>query len=247
MNDKRNKEKFCVIIPAFREEKRVGDVVRKVLKYLPDVIVVDDGSPDKTIEAAEKAGATVLKHVVNKGKGVALNTGFAYARDHGFDIVIVMDADGQHEPEEVPKFIEAYIRTGIPVLVGNRMGDRAHMPFVRRMTNMFMSWLLSREMKQYVPDTQCGFRLYRTDIFPFVATESQRFAAESEILLHVAERGLRIDAVSIKAVYGDEKSKIHPFRDTLRFFSMLRQYKKNRRARGRAKQPGAPADIPPAA
>lgn len=243
MNDKRNKEKICVVIPGYREEKRVGEVVRQVKKYLPDVVVVDDGSPDRTGEVAREAGAVVLTHEVNKGKGVALNTGFAWAREHGFDVVIVMDADGQHPPSDVPRFIEAYIRTGIPVLVGNRMGDSENMPFVRRLTNMFMSWLLSREMKQFVPDTQCGFRLYRCDIFPFVSAQSERFAAESEILLHIAERGLRIDAVSIKAVYADEESKIHPFRDTARFFSMLRRYRKSRREKTRSRKPGVTADL----
>jgi len=231
MKEDRSREKICVIIPAYREEKRIGEVVRQVLKHVETVVVIDDGSPDGTFAEAEKAGAAVVKHEVNKGKAAALKTGFDYARENGFDVVIAMDGDGQHDPADVPRFIEAYIRTGIPVLVGNRMSDRSAMPLIREWTNMFMSWLLSRVMKQYVPDTQCGYRLYRTDIMPLVSAESERFAAESEILLHIADRGLRIDNVPIKAVYRDEKSKINPIKDSFRFFRMLMRYRRRRKHR----------------
>lgn len=230
--EERLKERICVVIPAYREEKRIGEVVRAAQKHVKDVIVVDDGSPDQTAVEARKAGAAVVIHEVNKGKGVALNTGFEYAREHGFQVVVVMDGDGQHDTEDIPRFIEAYMRTGIPVLIGNRMADKSNMPVLRRLTNMFMSWLLSRQMRQYVPDTQCGYRLYKLEIIPFVSTEAERFAAESEILLHIAARGLRMDAVPIRAVYRDEKSKINPFRDTFRFFSMLHRYRKKKQGRG---------------
>jgi glycosyltransferase involved in cell wall biosynthesis len=215
-----------VIIPAFREEKRIANVVREVRKSGLDVVVVDDGSEDGTSATAKDAGATVIRLEQNCGKGVALNTGFDYARNNGYDAVITMDADGQHDPVEVPKFIEAYVRTGIPVLVGNRMAAPESMPFVRRMTNRFMSWLLSRVMGQYVPDTQCGYRLYRCDVIPFVSAQSERFAAESEILLHVAARGIRIGAVRISTIYADEKSKISPAKDTMRFLQMLLKYRR---------------------
>ena len=111
------------------------------------------------------------------------------------------------------------------MLIGNRMADTVGMPLVRRWTNRLMSWGLSRLMGQYVPDTQCGFRLYRCDVIPFIEASSQRFAAESEILLHVARRGIRIGAVPISTVYGDERSKINPIVDTFRFVKMLWQYR----------------------
>jgi glycosyltransferase involved in cell wall biosynthesis len=148
-------------------------------------------------------------------------------------VVITMDADGQHDPGDLPRFLEAYQRTGIPVLIGNRMADTTSMPVVRRLTNRCMSWLLSREMGQFVPDTQCGYRLFRCDVIPRVTTTSARFAAESEILLHVAERGIRIDAVPVTTIYRDEKSKINPWRDTLRFFEMILRYRRERNSRQR--------------
>jgi glycosyltransferase involved in cell wall biosynthesis len=229
----RRQERCCVLIPAFQEERRIAEVVRQALQYVRDIIVIDDGSSDRTVDEATRAGAVVLRHGANKGKGAALQTGFAYAREKGFDLVITMDADGQHDPATLPDFLEAYVRTGIPVLLGNRMGDQEHMPFVRRWTNRYMSWLLSRHLGQYVPDTQCGYRLYRCDAIPGVSSESTGYAAESEILLLMARKGVRIDSVRLAAIYNDSRSKIHPVRDTIRFFKMLRRYGRSRRGSAR--------------
>ena len=223
--------KVCVIVPAYREERKIGEVVRAIRQHVPDVLVIDDGSPDQTAREAEQAGAQVIRQPVNQGKGAALNVGFAKAREQGFDVAITMDADGQHAPSDLPAFLEAYARTGIPVLVGNRMADVTHMPRIRQWTNRFMSWLLGKLMRQYVPDTQCGYRLYRRDVIPLISSESQRFAAESECLLHLAERGIRLGSVRVATIYGDEQSKINPLADTLRFMSMLWRYYRTRRSR----------------
>jgi glycosyltransferase involved in cell wall biosynthesis len=229
--DDRSQHKFCVIIPAFHEETRIAAVVRAVREQGLDVVVIDDGSGDRTAAEAEVAGAKVVVHPQNLGKGVALNTGFNYARENGYNAVITMDADGQHAPAEAVKFIDAYVRTGIAVLIGNRMADAENMPRIRLWTNQFMSWMLSRVMGQYVPDTQCGYRLYRCDVLPFVSARSERFAAESEMLLHVAARGIRMGSVRVSTIYADEKSKINPLVDTFRFFSMLHHYRRTMRAR----------------
>jgi glycosyltransferase involved in cell wall biosynthesis len=221
----------CVLIPAYREERRIAAVVREVRDYCPAVIVVDDGSPDDTAKAAAEAGATVLEHVHNQGKGAALQTGFDHARARGFDLAITMDADGQHAPSDIPAFLQAYERTHSPVLVGNRMNDIAAMPPLRRFVNRFMSDLLSRVMGQHVPDSQCGFRLYHRSAFPEGPYDaaSRRFAAESEVLLRLALQGRKIGAVAIQTIYGDEKSKVNPLTDTFRFFRMLRRFKKIKR------------------
>ena len=223
--------KTCILIPAFKEESRIVAVVREVRDYCPDVVVIDDGSPDETAKAAADAGATVLSHVHNQGKGAALQTGFDHARDKGYDLAITLDADGQHAPSDIPAFLAAYERTHSPVLVGNRMGDLAAMPWLRRVVNRFMSDLLSRVMGQHVPDTQCGYRLYHRSAFPTgpYDAHSQRFAAESEILLRLALQGRKIGAVAIQTIYGDEKSKVNPLTDTFRFFRMLRRFKKIKR------------------
>jgi glycosyltransferase involved in cell wall biosynthesis len=216
--------KGCALIPAYNEGSRIAAVVRDVLAFCPNVVVVDDGSPDDTASVAKAAGATVLVHETNSGKGAALNTGFRHAREQGYAFVITMDGDGQHAADDIPRFVDAYVKTKVPVVIGNRMEDTATMPLLRRLTNRFMSWLLSRKMGQRVPDTQNGFRLYRTDVIPEMGVGTQGFSAESEILLELASRGVKMGAVPIKVIYGDEKSKINPFKDTIRFFRMLREY-----------------------
>ncbi len=222
--------KLCVLIPAFKEEIHVAAVVREVREFCPDaeIVVIDDGSPDDTKKVSTSAGATVLEHVHNQGKGAALQTGFDYAREQGFDLVLTLDADGQHAPSDIPAFLQAYERTHNSVLVGNRMGDIARMPRLRRFVNRTMSDLLSRTMGQYVPDSQCGFRLYHRTAFPEGLQDpaSRRYAAESEILLRLSLRGVKIGAVAIQTIYGDEKSKVNPLTDTFRFFRMLRRFKK---------------------
>jgi glycosyltransferase involved in cell wall biosynthesis len=231
MSQTPDSQRGCVVIPALNEERRIADVVRRVRERIPEVIVIDDGSRDDTSGVAGAAGATVLKHGVNRGKGAALETGFRYVRERGFDFVVTMDGDGQHDPADLTRFVETHTRTGIPVLVGNRMTDVDRMPVVRRLTNRFMSWLLSREMGQSVPDTQCGYRLFQSDVIPILSAESAGFAAESEVLLELAGRDIRIGSVPVATIYRDEKSKISPFKDALRFFGMLRRYRRSKRLR----------------
>lgn len=223
--------RFCVVVPAYQEEGRIGSAVRGIREYCPDVIVVDDGSADRTAAEAREAGATVLVHERNLGKGRAVETGTKHAAEGGFAFVIAMDGDGQHDPADIPGFVKTFERTGAALVVGNRMGNRQAMPLVRRWTNLYMSWLLSRRMGQRVPDTQSGFRLYRADVLPYLSTECDRFAADSEVLLLVAEKGYRIGSVPIHVIYRDEKSKIRPIRDTIRFFAMLHRYERGRRRR----------------
>lgn len=220
--------RFCIVVPAYQEGKRIGGVVAQIRRYSPEVLVVDDGSADDTEKAAREAGAEVIRHPQNRGKGAALNTAFTAAMERGYDFVITMDADGQHAPEDIPGLIEAFLAGAGDVIVGNRMDRTENMPRVRRMTNSFMSWLLSREMKQWVPDTQCGYRLIGAKALPYARTESQRFAAESEVLLDLADRGMKFGAAPIKVIYGDEKSKIRPFRDAMRFFGMLLRHRLKR-------------------
>ncbi len=226
------KEHFlCVLIPAYNEAHRIESVVASARKYCRDVVVIDDGSTDDTGDRARALGARVLRHQVNHGKGASLITGFAHAHEQGYEVVITLDADGQHDPEEIPRFVDCYERTKIPVLIGNRMWNAAEMPLIRRVTNQFMSRLLCRIMKVYIPDTQCGFRLYRSDVLGFAPTGSQRFAMESEVLLHLALRGFRMDSVRIATIYRGTKSRINPLLDTLRFVMMLVQFHHDRQMR----------------
>ena len=219
--------KVAALIPAFREERFIADVVRRTRAQLPDVLVVDDGSPDQTATLAQQAGATVLVHSQNLGKGMAIQTGLRDLGAQGFDYVLVLDADGQHLPEEIPRFLEAAAqRPEDKMLVGNRMHHTEDMPWQRKLTNQFMSAQISLLCGQRVPDTQCGFRLIHSSLFPrlLAASKTGRFDYETEMLILAAWRGDRIGAVPISTVYGDEVSSIHPVRDGVRFFRLMARY-----------------------
>ena len=211
------------LIPCYFEAKRIREVAARVKLQLDTVLVVDDGSTDATESEARAAEVEVVRHSVNQGKGAAIKTGLrALAERPGIEYALILDGDGQHAPEEIPRFLAAANEAGAPMLVGNRMSDTRKMPFVRKMTNRFMSSQVSKVCGQWVPDTQCGFRMIHRDLLPaMVAIETTKFDYETEMLVVASRRGCQIGAVPISTIYGDEKSKIHPVRDTVRFMEMM--------------------------
>ncbi len=215
----------AALIPAFREERHIADVARRSLQMLDTVLVIDDGSSDTTAEQARKTGAQVIVHEVNRGKGAAIKTGFRELLARNFEYVLILDADGQHLPEEIPHFLTEANASRTPFIVGTRMSDVKKMPFVRKMTNRYMSWRISRACGQWIPDTQCGFRMIHRDVIPHLFCESNNYDYETEMLLITARAGFRIAAVPVSTVYGEEKSKIHPVRDTIRFFKLMSRYR----------------------
>jgi glycosyltransferase involved in cell wall biosynthesis len=220
-----NRSTVAAVIPAYFEQKHIGDVARRTLAQLDHVLVVDDGSTDATAENARAAGATVIVHEHNRGKGESIKTGLRYWLDRGFQHVIILDADGQHLPEEISRFLAA-AASGVELLVGTRMNDVRTMPFVRRIVNRWMSGQISRLCGQHIPDTQCGFRMISAKAIPQVLSGSERFDYETEMLIVISRSGGKIGAVPISTVYADEVSSIHPVRDTLRFFKLMRRYRR---------------------
>lgn len=216
----------AAVIPAYLEEKHIADVARRTLAQLPNVVVVDDGSPDRTADEAKSAGAAVIVHEQNRGKGESIKTGFRHWMERGVSYVIILDADGQHLPEEIDRFLATASSTGARLLVGTRMNDVSRMPLVRRKVNRYMSRKISRLCGQEIPDTQCGFRMVHREIIPNLLGGTERFDYETEMLILASRAGCRIASVPISTVYSDEVSSIHPVRDTLRFFKLMRRYKK---------------------
>jgi len=210
-----------VLIPAFNEQASVGEVVRRAAKFAGRVLVVDDGSADRTGEAAASAGAEVIRHPVNRGKGAALRTGLRALAARGCDPVIVLDGDGQHDPAEIPAFLAAARRTGAELVVGNRMDSAGEMPLVRYWTNRTMSAILSGLIGQKVPDSQCGYRLLSARAISALPISTSNYDAESEMLIGAGKLGFRISSVPVRTIYGQEVSKIRPGRDTVRFIRLV--------------------------
>jgi glycosyltransferase involved in cell wall biosynthesis len=230
----------CLLIPAYNEARTIGQVVSKARKMIDSftsfedmpVVVVDDGSQDATARIAQDSGALVLKHQFNSGKGAALRTGFQYVLDHGYDAVITMDSDGQHDVDDIPRFLEAFdeisprghgcLRSRGPgIILGSRMQDISTMPAVRKFTNKLTSFVGSLLAHQELKDSQSGFRLISSDVLRAVELETAGFEMESELLVKASKAGFRISSVPIKTIYGQEVSKINPVVDTCRFLRLL--------------------------
>lgn len=220
--------KIAAVIPAYNEAKHIGEVVRRTRQQLEKVLVVDDGSADKTAERAREAGAEAIVHPKNFGKGETIKTGLRHWLERNVDLVIILDADGQHRPEEIDRFTIAATSADKPQLIlGTRMNDVESMPLVRRIVNRWMSKRISAVCGQEIPDTQCGFRMLHRQLIPELLGGAARFDYETEMLIIASRKGYRIASVPVSTVYSDEVSSIHPVRDTIRFFKLMQQYKKS--------------------
>lgn len=213
---------ICVLIPAYNEANTIAKIVDEIDCKGLDVIVVDDGSGDATGETAAKAGAVVLSHKTNLGKGASLRQGFDYIiTNTKYDSVITMDGDGQHKVDDIENFIDKVKSENSDIIIGNRMRYTKNMPFVRLCTNMFMSWLLSKVCGQSIPDTQCGYRFFKKEVLEALDLISSNFDLESEILIKASRKGFNIASVPIETIYQGEKSDIHPVKDTIRFMKLV--------------------------
>lgn len=212
----------AVVIPCFNEEQAIGNLVREVRQTVETVIVVDDGSTDATLATAEKSGATSVGLTDNSGKGAALVRGLREATALGFDYAVTMDGDGQHDPADLPAFLELARNGEVDLVVGNRMTDTAAMPWVRRIVNRWMSKRISRMAGRDLPDTQCGYRLVRLSAWRELSFSSTGFEIESEMLLEFARSNKHVEFVPVRTVYKSEQSKIHPVHDTIRWFRWWR-------------------------
>jgi glycosyltransferase involved in cell wall biosynthesis len=222
-------DEIIALIPAYNEANHIRNVVERTCKYLP-VVVIDDGSSDGSAAAAALAGAKVIAHPVNRGKGAALNTGFDYAVSRDAAAAVTLDADGQHDPDEIPLFLDAFRAGQGDIIVGRR--SFGQMPLVRQAANRTGNWLLGMAMGQAVPDNQSGYRLLDRDVLRSIRPTSTRFEAEVEILLRAQLAGYRIGWVPIKTIYADEVSHFRPSRDVPLFLKMVwRIWRARRRGR----------------
>jgi glycosyltransferase involved in cell wall biosynthesis len=204
------------LIPAFNEAGAIAAVVGGVRGAVERVIVVDDGSRDGTAERARVAGAEVVAHATNRGKGTAVRTGLARVFEDAFTHVLMLDADMQHLPQEAARLLDAAARTGADVVLGERQFDRDRMPAARYHANRIGSAILARFVGAPVHDTQCGFRVFRVEALRGLQLMATGYEIETEMLIKVLRRGGRVAGVPITAVYAGETSKLRPVRDTSR-------------------------------
>lgn len=188
------------VIPAYNEGKTIAEVITKTKRYLASIIVVDDGSIDDTAAQATKAGAMVTKHRVNLGKGAALKTGCDYAFKLNAKKVIVMDADGQHDPKEIPKFIEAL--NNHDIVFGCRKVPKT-MPLVFRFGNKVISKSLHFLYNIEVEDSQCGYRAFTINAYNGIRWEALDYYVETEMAIRAGKKKLRHTMIPIETIYAD--------------------------------------------
>jgi glycosyltransferase involved in cell wall biosynthesis len=215
-------EKCVAVIPCLNEAANIFTLVETLRRQINDVIVVDDGSRDDTAALAARAGAEVIRHDQPRGKGASLKAGWQRAAERGFSWALCLDGDGQHSVEDVPLFLAAIRAGSADLIVGNRFANPGKMPWLRRQVNQWMSRRLARVAGIALPDSQCGFRMMRLSAWAKVPLESQHFEIESEMLLAFVAGGCSIQFVPVRTIYADERSKVNPLRDTVRWLRWWR-------------------------
>lgn len=228
---KKENQRILALIPAYNEERSVANVVRGALEFLP-VLVVDDGSTDNTAQQAGLAGAEVLQQRPNQGKGAALRTGFKRALDQGYEAVLTLDADEQHDPKEIPSFLQAYTTIQADLIIGQR--DFSVMPAVRKVSNTLGTLLFSWAIGQSIPDNQSGYRLINRRLMQLLLEPmEQGFEFEVEMIVKCIRHNYKLDWTPIRTIYGDEKSHINPLRHTFKFIQVSLRARRELKARRR--------------
>jgi len=214
------KKKIGILICAYNEERHIRKVVNSCLKELKDVIVVNDGSSDGTLRELRRTKAQIINLKKNVGKGAALKKGFNYGIKNNYDYFILLDGDGQHDPEEIFKFLKA-IDEGYDIIIGSRRKRHSDMSYVRRFVNFFTSVLISARRRTWIKDSQSGYRAINLKFLKNINLKRNSYDLETEILIKMIKRGAKLKNINIKTIYGEETSSIHPVKETYRFFRTL--------------------------
>lgn len=191
------------IIPCYNEATTIGSVVLKAKRHVDNVLVIDDGSIDDTAYVAKAAGATVISHSTNYGKSRAIKTGFKYALNQGFDYVVTIDGDGQHNPDEIPSVLGHLMNNGHDITIGLRFGNGTEMPFGRKIGKRVLDYATSFGNGGYVTDSQCGFRAFNKKAVKIITPRLNGgdFSVESEQLIRAHELGLEVAHTNITCKY----------------------------------------------
>jgi glycosyltransferase involved in cell wall biosynthesis len=216
-------QNVAVILPAYNEEVSIGSIVLLTRFHADKVIVVDDGSADRTAEIAKKAGAEVIIHKTNTGKGGALKTGFHAAADAGADIIVTLDSDGQHNPADIPKLIAPIIEGNADLVNGSRYlnGLDTNTPIYRRVGQNILDRVTNINSGVKITDSQSGFRAFSASIIDVFRFDAQGMGIESEMLADAGKAGLRIKEVEVGVRYDVGRSTLNPVQHGLEVFVMV--------------------------
>ena len=209
-------DKICILIPAYNAQETLGFVLKKIEPFKIDTVVVDDGSSDETKRVALENGAHLLEHPLNLGKGAALRTGFQYILQRDYHMVITLDADGQHDPSEIPSLLKIFQTVKPDILIASRAAEFGKMTFLRRFWNRLGVKAVARLCHSDITDSQSGFRLIQTEVLKGVDLFTSRFETELELLINACKRGFSVLSVPIKTqkVDGTGSSHFRPVVDT---------------------------------
>jgi glycosyltransferase involved in cell wall biosynthesis len=213
-----NRGGVCAVIPAFNAEDSLGEVIDRTKEYVPQVIVIDDGSTDRTGDVARPRSIELISIPSNRGKGYALRLGFAYALKNGFSAILTLDADGQHDPADIPHFLQAHEQDSESILVGSRMAQAERFPRQRYYSNRAAVFFISRTLGGTLEDSQCGFRLYPAGALRQIKLTTNHFQTETEVLLRAARRGIPLANVPIRNIYWNGKARRSHFRPVVDTF-----------------------------
>ncbi len=194
--------KTFAVIPAHNEERHIAQVANETKKYCKNIVVVDDGSTDRTLEEAEKTGATVLRLAINLGKGAALRTGAEYANRNGAEAIVFIDSDGQHSPADIPRLLKALENFNIVFTYRNLKSE--HMPLTKKFGNLVLNTLLKVLFGIRIIDTQCGFKAVTSRAYKTLSLTSSDYNIESEIAAKTGKYGLKFSQLPIETVYKDK-------------------------------------------
>lgn len=227
--EKVDSSKIAILIPSYNECNHIGEVIKKCSRFNLDIIVINDGSTDNTNEVVKelkthfKDRLTVINHNINKGKGEALKTGFNHIINNNYYGAITIDADGQHDPEEIQKFLDNIAVHNPDLIVGSRFNNTKGMPFIRRFVNYLTSWIISGIAGRKIEDVQSGFRFLNQKVLKNIKLETKNFDTEPEMLLRASWSGFSIRNIPIKTIYNLEefKSHVNPVKDTIKFFKLV--------------------------
>lgn len=217
---------YLIVIPAFNAAGTIAELIHRIQKIMPEagILVVDDGSSDGSGDLARAAGADVLTHTINRGKGEALKTAFAEALRRDVDAVIQLDADLQHDPRYLPELAQQFAATGKDIIIGTRDFNVGGMPWDRHLTNWLTSYAITRMGGVKVDDSQSGYRLLSRKALQTVDAPTSNYDYESEYLILAGRAGLTIGKVPISTIYEGQKSSIKKWTDTKRFLRLVQKY-----------------------